>query len=70
MRKFRRHLKTILIITLVVLIILCIIFWGSVFSGCVVTGLVLGFPVFLFNRVADNDYKEEFDRGKNVEGWQ
>ncbi len=65
-----RTFKMILNISLIVLIILCIVFWGSIFSGCVVIGLVFGFPIYLFNRVADNDYKEEFDRGKNVEGWQ
>ena len=66
----RKYIKPILNVILLALIVLCIVFWGSMFSACVVTGLVLGFPIFLFNRVADNDYKEEFDNGKNVEGWK
>ena len=65
----RSIIKPILRIILVALIIVCIVFWGSMGSACILMALILGFPIFLFNRVADNDFKDEFDRGKNVEGW-
>lgn len=61
--------KLFLVIVLA-LVIVAYIFRDTMAAPCIIMALVQGVPLYVFKIYEDSDLKEQFDDGKNIQGWQ
>lgn len=52
------------------LALLTIIFWDSMISAVCIMTFIGSLPIYAFNRYGDMDMAQQFDNGKNTEGWK
>lgn len=52
--------KIVLALVILASIVLIVVFWGSIFSICMIMGLVSAPGVYLYNRFLNTDEKSDF----------
>ncbi|MBQ7415796.1 MAG: hypothetical protein IJW14_02005 [Oscillospiraceae bacterium] len=52
--------KVVLVLTILTCIVLIAVFWGSIFSICMILALVGAPGVYLYNRFLNTDEKSDF----------
>ncbi len=62
--------KVLIRVVLGTIAVLIIVFWDTWISACCIMALIGGLPIYAFNRYGDMDMAQQFDNGKNTEGWK
>ena len=53
------------LVVIVVLVVLAVMFWGSIFCGAIVLGLIMCLPVYLYNRFLLGEEEKDFMEDDN-----